>query len=475
MTFAGFEAMEVMASEIERVMEEGSFYRLLRLRTGKIILEITPLSRLSLAERSLLNEAFQQYPIQSRSKTASTPTFLKWVAKQDDCILTLPQIQRLSEVLDHGLLGIGPFSYLIEIPHLEEIALSGLGEFAPIRVYHQDYGWVSTNLFVCDETVIHHWVNQLAKPSGRRVTWQQPRVNAILSNGSRLHACFPPLSTQPSVTIRRFRPQPFGWADFIRMGFLNEQIAAWLHLAMQCQFSVLVVGNTGSGKTSLLNALMQGIPIKERMICLEEVPELTIPHAHCVRLVSNPEMNVTLSDLVIDSLRMRPDRIIMGEIRSPDESRAFCETLFSGQGKGSLATFHGQSTTDALERLREHGVSSSAFGALDLIVTVKRQSILRQDNWQEIRRVTHVAAHNGKGSFETILEWNPKTDKWLQKKTPPHLANRLQRVFGNEPVESILNRVRKWVLTGYAQNWSHQQFFFRQDDWRKTCDILSVE
>lgn len=469
MAFLGWEANEIISSEVERIIESGPHHRLLQVRRKRLVLEITTLSRLSVAEQSLLNESFKQYPLQAGiKKIQTTASFLKEVALQDGRILTVNQAQKLSEILDRWLQGIGPFSYLMDIPHLEEIALSGLGEFAPIRVYHEQYGWIPTTIVVHDETAVHHWVNQLAKPLGRRITWQQPRLNAILIGGSRLHACFPPLSSQPSVTIRRFRSQPFSWADLIRTHFLDERMAAWLHVAMQCQFSILVVGNTGSGKTSLLNALMQGIPVSERMVCLEEVPELMVPHAHCVRLVSNPEMNVSLMDLVTDSLRMRPDRVVMGEIRSAEESKAFAETLFSGQGKGSLATFHGQSVKDALDRLREHGVSSAVFQAIDLIVCVRRQGVMVGEKWQEQRRAVEMCGHDGKGNFIPLMEWNPQTDDWGMKKCPAHLASKIQRVFGrDQTIESNLSKVTKWIRQGFCEHWSHHQYFIRQDDWRK--------
>jgi Flp pilus assembly CpaF family ATPase len=172
---------------------------------------------------------------------------------------------------------------------------------------------------------------------------------------------------------------------------------AYLSIIMQCDFSVLVAGNTASGKTSTLNALFAFVPGNERIIITEETPEISVPHPHQLRLVASRDMGIALKDLVYDSLRMRPDRMIVGEVRNRDEAEALFDVLLAGQARGSYATFHAQSAAEAKSRLRSFGIREDDLSCIDCIVVQRR--MLRYDpamrSASEARQVTEIVEAEG--------------------------------------------------------------------------------
>ena len=170
------------------------------------------------------------------------------------------------------------------------------------------------------------------------------------------------------MTIRKFKQSPFSPKDLVETGTISDEALAFLWMAMQCDFNVLVAGSTGSGKTTTLNCLSAFIPMRERIIIVEETPEINIPHRHSVRLTVNSDIGVGMDELVSDTLRMRPDRVIGGEVRTAPEAKALMNTMLAGQGKGSIATFHALNSQEAVNRLRNLGINELDLGAINLVV-----------------------------------------------------------------------------------------------------------
>jgi len=166
---------------------------------------------------------------------------------------------------------------------------------------------------------------------------------------------------------------------------------------MQCDCSILIGGNTASGKTTTLNAFFSFIPGNERVVITEETPEINIPHGHQLRLVANREMGITLKDLVYDTLRMRPDRMIVGEVRNREETEALFDVLLAGQARGSYATFHAQSVDEALSRLRSFGIREDDLSSIDCIVVQRRMLTYdpKKRRNTEVRRVVEMAEVEG--------------------------------------------------------------------------------
>ncbi|MDE1798548.1 MAG: CpaF family protein, partial [Candidatus Micrarchaeota archaeon] len=240
------------------------------------------------------------------------------------------QLQYLARAAAAHLAGFAPLDSMLADDSIEEVAVIGLNR--PVYVYRRKNGWQPADAQFTSLEHLTHVINKMARPLGRRITGSSPRINALLPDGSRLHASLPPLSAG-ELTVRRHGARPWTASDLLASGSTTPDALAFLWLAFQSDSSLLVAGNTASGKTTLLNALFSFVPLSERVLVIEETPEIRLEHPHRVALVSNEELGVNLSELVRDSLRMRPDRVIVGEVRTPAEAQGFVETLLSGQAR----------------------------------------------------------------------------------------------------------------------------------------------
>ncbi len=293
---------------------------------------------------------------------------------QKDGIIRLVEHEARFSVLDP----------LLDREDIEEISvISG----DPVRVFIRGRGWINTNVSITSEEKIIDIINKMASGIGRRITYQSPRLNANLKN-SRIHAIIPPLSDRVSLTIRRFKTRPFSPRELIENKTISPEALAYLWISMQTDSNLAISGSTGSGKTTTLNTILSFIPINQRIVSIEETPELRIYHPHSIRLVSNPAKNIGMAELVEDTFRMRPDKVIVGEVRTREEIKAWINTMLSGQGKGSLSTFHALSGQEAIHRLKSLGVQTYELSALDIILVQRRWTDYKTGG--EIRRVTEI-------------------------------------------------------------------------------------
>ena len=304
--------------------------------------------------------------------------------------------------------GIGFLSEMLADQHLEEIAVIGLG--SPVYVYVRGAGWKRTNAAIDSQDYFVSLVNRLGRGLGRRLTAQQPRLNAVLEDGSRMHASMPPVSSC-ELTIRKFTREPLSPSDLLSLGTYDARTLALLSLAMQADLSVLLAGNTASGKTTSLNALLSFVPASERVLLIEETPEISIPHPHQLRLIPFEESNIGMVELVRDSLRMRPDRVVVGEVRQANEARAFVESALSGQAKGCYTTFHAQSARDAALRLRMMGCQEADLEGIEVFIVQRRVSTYDSRNRKigEARKVTEIAIGNKAEVMKPLIVFNGKS------------------------------------------------------------------
>ncbi len=304
--------------------------------------------------------------------------------------------------------GLGFLHELLSDERLEEIALIGLER--PVYVFVRGEGWKRTNVSVDSQDYFVSLVNRLGRNLGRRLTAQKPRLNAVLEDGSRVHASMPPVSGC-ELTIRKFTREPLSPFDLLSLGTYGAKALSLLSLCLQSDLSVLFAGNTASGKTSTLNALLSFVPSSERMLIIEETPEISLPHPHQMRLVPFEEGGISMVELVRDSLRMRPDRVVVGEVRSPEEAKAFAESALSGQAKGCYATFHAQSARDAVLRLHMMGCLQSDLEGIDVFVVQRRVSTYdaKKRKVGESRRVTEIAVANPSEVERPIQAFDGKT------------------------------------------------------------------
>ncbi len=359
---------------------------------------------------------------------------LQNTAAEEGIYLDSDQEEYLSKVAYHHIYGFAFLDELLKDGQIEEISIVGLNR--PAYVYIRKQGWKKVNAAFTDEKALMDVINKMAKTLGRRITLQNPRLDTMLPDGSRLHASLPPIS-DGEITIRRFRDRPFSPKEIVELKTASYETMAILSLLMQSDSSILIAGNTASGKTTTMNALFSFVPKNERALITEETPEINIPHEHKVRMVANKEMGVSLMDLVYDSLRMRPDRIVVGEVRNKEEARALVDVLLGGQARGAYATFHAQSANEALLRLESFGISEMDLNSIDAILVQRRMLIydLKERKNMEVRRVVELSVVENAKAIP-IIKYNPARDVWDDKnikKVFPMLSEKLG--IGEEEVE----------------------------------------
>ncbi len=299
--------------------------------------EIEEFPELSTEEAMLLREIIERFQSDSEAGKSEIPKAMDSFLEENLIELDERQKEYFLGIMYSLVNGFGPVSLLLEDEALEEIALIGTGKNKPLRVFHRLFGWCKCNVYFSDTKSVVNAVNRMLIKTDRRLSLSNPRVNGVLPDGSRLNATIPPVSfAYPSFTIRKFNSKKFTCTELVKNNTISAEAMAFLSLALETDCSLLIAGNTGSGKTTTLNALFSFVPENERVVMIEETPELQIPHSHSIKLNVAERQGITMTDLIVDSLRMRPDRIIVGEIRSRQETGAFIDTLLAGQGKGSI-------------------------------------------------------------------------------------------------------------------------------------------
>jgi len=308
----------------------------------------------------------------------------------------------LRQLLLYDLLSFGPITPYLEDPSVNEIMVNG-----PDRVFVERKGRLEETRcrFSCNAHVMTV-IQRIVEPLGRRVDESSPRVDARLPDGSRVNAIISPIAIDgPSITIRKFSKERFKGEDLLKFGSLTPGMLQFLREVVRSRQNVIVSGGTGSGKTTLLNVLSHSIPLDERIVTIEDSAELQLNHRNLVRLESRPpnlegKGEVTIRDLVINSLRMRPDRIIVGECRSR-EAFDMLQAMNTGHD-GSLTTVHANTPRDALLRL-ENMVMMAGFdlpvvaireqvaSAVDIIVQQTRMV----DGGRRITQISEVTGREG--------------------------------------------------------------------------------
>ncbi|GIP41200.1 type II secretion system protein E [Paenibacillus sp. J31TS4] len=308
----------------------------------------------------------------------------------------------LTRILDESV-GYGPLEPLIHDPDITEILING-----PKEIYIEKSGRLEqTGIAFRDEAHIRHIVDRIVAPIGRRVDESSPMVDARLPDGSRVNAVIPPVSLNGTlVSIRKFRKEPFQMHDLLRFGSFSEPMGQFLAAVVQSKFNTLISGGTGSGKTTLLNVLASLIPYGERVITIEDSAELRIDRPNVVGLEARPANvegtgEISIRQLVRNALRMRPDRIIVGEVRG-GEAFDMLQAMNTGH-EGSLTTVHANTPADALRRVESMVIMAGLelpssiireyiVGALDLIV----QSLRLTDGTRKIVSIAEVV-RDGQG------------------------------------------------------------------------------
>ncbi len=316
-------------------------------------------------------------------------------------------------ILMQEMLGLGSIEFLIDDPSLEEIVIPSAKE--NIRVYSKKYGWLLTNIKIEKEEEIVNYSNIIARRVGRQITVLSPLLDAHLVTGDRVNAVLYPIGTKGNtITVRKFSRDPFTIVDFINNKTCDVEIAALLWLAIEFEMNILISGGTGSGKTSFLNACMPFVQPNQRIISIEDTRELMLPEflywTPLVTRTSNPEGKgeVSMLDLLVNSLRMRPDRIILGEMRKQQEAMVLFEAMHTGHSV--YATVHADTAAETISRL----VNPPLNVPPNLLKAVNLNVVMFRDRRKGIRRVLQIAEYEaGKDSARAniLYRWVREEDK----------------------------------------------------------------
>jgi archaeal flagellar protein FlaI len=346
-------------------------------------------------------------------------------------------LQILGGTILHEMYGLGEIEVILGDDMLEEVAINS--SKTPIAVYHRIHGWMQTNLLPGTEDEIMNYASQIGRKIGREITTLSPILDAHLLSGDRVNATLFPISSEGNtLTIRRFARKPWTLVDFIgKAHTMSSEMAALLWLSMQYEMNVIISGGTASGKTSALNTLLALVPSYHRIISIEDVREIVLPKylkwnwIPMVTRSANPEGlgEVTMLDCMISSLRMRPDRIIVGEIRRKKEAEVMMEAIETGHS--IYSTIHANSAYQVLRRMAEPpmAIPIMQIELIDLIVVQFRDRKTNKRRTFEIAEIEQTSA--GKGlQVNTIYKWVPRTDKWEQLNKPIKLLTNLNQHTG---------------------------------------------
>lgn len=324
------------------------------------------------------------------------------VLAEENIVLTRQERHRLFEQIAAEILGLGPLQPLLEDDSITEIMVNG-----PKNVYVERAGKIHRMpiTFESDDHVMRI-IDRIVAPLGRRIDESSPYVDARLDDGSRVNAIIPPISlVGPVLTIRKFPENPITLEQLVGYGTLTEEIIEFLRACVIARLNIVISGGTGSGKTTLLNVMSQFIPSDERIVTIENAAELQLRQEHVVTLESRPPNiegtgEITIRQLVINSLRMRPDRIIVGEIR--DEAALDMLQAMNTGHDGSMTTAHSNSPRDSLARVETmvmmagmdlpvRAIREQVASAIDLVVHQERM----RDGDRKVVQITEISGMEG--------------------------------------------------------------------------------
>ena len=369
----------------------------------------------------------------------------------------LPQekVEMIAARLVQEMLGLGDIDFLLKDEQIEEICINS--SLQPVWVYHRKYGWMRTNLTMESENQIWNYASGIARGVGRQITTKTPLLDAYIASGDRVNATIYPISYfGNTITIRKFARKPWTITDYIRNRTVSAPVAALLWLAMQYETNLIVSGGTGAGKTSMLNVLSMFMRENQRVISIEQTHEITLPsNLQWVPLIVRETSGergseVSMLDLMVNSLRMRPDRIIVGEIRRAEEAEVLFEAMHTGHAV--CATMHAETVDETISRLLNPPISVQplTLKSLQLVVAMYRN---RRNNIRRIFEIGEIVP-DGRGVRENIMyQWQHGSDTMEPSQKSVRLLEDIKTYTGmdDDALKRDLDgkrRILEWMADG---------------------------
>ncbi|MCX8178822.1 MAG: type II/IV secretion system ATPase subunit [Candidatus Aenigmarchaeota archaeon] len=372
--------------------------------------------------------------------------------------LAIEKKEFLSGIIVNEMLGLGDVELLLSDPNLEEIVINSSKE--PVWVYHKKHGWLKTSLLLKDEQQIQNYASNIGRKVGRQISILNPLLDAHLTSGDRVNATLFPISTTGNtITIRMFRRNPWTITDLIVNKTTDINIISLLWLAIEYEMNVIISGGTGSGKTSFLNALMFFVPPNNRIISIEDTRELRLPDfLHWVPLTTREpnaegKGQVDMLDLLVNSLRMRPDRIVVGEIRKERQAEVLFEAMHTGHSVYS--TVHADTAEQTFKRLTNPPINipEALLDALDLAVVMYR------DRRTGRRRVYQIAEFmpDSKNKVNVLFSWNAAKDNFVKTQKKLKFLEKIKMHTGmsNSEIDKIIKergKILNWMVKNNVNN-----------------------
>src|SRR3989344_474216 len=335
-------------------------------------------------------------------------------------------------ILVHEMLGLGKIEFLLADGQIEEIAINSAKE--PIWIYHKEFGWLKTNITVNNEADIQNFASIVARRVGKQITILNPLLDAHLVTGDRANATLFPISSRGNtMTIRRFRRDPWTVTDLIENKTVNSDVMALIWLGIQYELNMIISGGTASGKTSFMGICMPFIQPNHRVLTIEDTRELMVPSfLHWVPLTTrepNPEGRggISMLDLLINSLRMRPDRIIVGEIRRAEQAEVLFEAMHTGHSV--YATLHADTAEQTYRRL----VNPPINVPIALLEALHLNVVMFRDRRRGIRRLFQIAEivpipdiEKERATINVLYKWHPVHDKLVKLHESKRIVDELK-------------------------------------------------
>lgn len=359
-------------------------------------------------------------------------------------------LELLEAYLIQKSLGLGDLEILMNDKDIEEIAVNSPGE--PVWIYHRTHGWLKTNIVLETNDRIKHYASTIGRKVGRQITFLTPLMDANMGTGDRVNATLSPISLRGNtITFRKFSAKPWTITDFLVKGSIEPFAAALIWTAVQYEMSVLIAGGTASGKTSMLNVISNFFPPNQRIVSIEDTHELQLPKfLHWVPLITRlPNVEnkgeITMLDLLINSLRMRPDRILVGEIRRKKEAEVLFEAIHTGHSV--YATLHANNVNEAITRVTSPpiDVPKSMLPAISLILAQYR------NRRTGVRKTFQIAEILPDATPNVLIQADLKRDKLVRTNKSKSFMDSIELYTGMTTNEinrdqAEKERVLKWLI-----------------------------